>query len=280
MTASKTIVLFGILSLSLFCSVFLKNSDMGVRAVLLLAGRGLFLLGLSSWLVSVLYPWLRPSSPSPPRNHKEVPDEDVKQKQDLAREEQQMKHSEKATSYQESVLRPRNEFRLRKRVERFYRMTGEGWKLTQGQPLGEGESPEPHSEVKEEEEGSDTPNQQALRRRKLPEEATRAHPQPERPAVKRVVVLPDEPSDDADGVVRVALRCPSGRIVRRKFLKSYNSLVLLDWLHKTGYHPAIYTICTSYPRSPLDLGGDMTLADAGINTDTVFNVEEKDPSMT
>ncbi|KAJ8346357.1 hypothetical protein SKAU_G00277580 [Synaphobranchus kaupii] len=278
MTVSKTIVVFGVVSLSLFCFASVKNSSIGVRGALLLAGRGLFLLGLSSWLVSVLYPWLRPSSPSPPpRNSGEVPDEEVKRKRDLAREEQQKKHSEKATSYQESVLSPRNESRWRQREERFYRMTGEAWKLTQGQPLGEGESPELHSQ---EEEGSDTPNQQALRRRKLPESATRAPPQPERPREKRVVVLPEEPPDDAEGVVRVALRCPSGRTVKRKFLKSDNSLVLLDWLLKTGYHPAIYTISTSYPRSPLDVGRDLTLEDAGIKMDTVLNVEEKDPSMT
>lgn len=276
MTASKTIVVFGIVSLSLFCFASVKNSNMGVRGALLFAGRGVFLLGLSSWLVSVLYPWLRPSSPSP-RNRREVPDEEVKRKRDLARKEQQKKHLEKATSYEESVLRPRNEFRLRQREERFYRMTGEAWKLTQGQPLGEGESPEPQSE---EEEGSDTPNRQAVRRRKLPESATRAPPQPERPVEKRVVVLPEEPPDDAEGVVRVALRCPSGRTVKRKFLKSDNSLILLDWMLKTGYHPAIYTICTSYPRSPLDVGRALTLEDAGIKMDTVLNVEEKDPSMT
>ncbi|KAG9353608.1 hypothetical protein JZ751_011729 [Albula glossodonta] len=202
---------------------------------------------------------------------------------------------EGANSYQESVLRPRQESKLRQREERFYRMTGESWKLTQGQPLGagastfihcspqdlelsallysltrlpapvfplyfsfrkfqfhpiagrlwvwaslqEGESPEPQSQ--DEEGGSDTPNQQAVRRRKLPESATRAPPQPDRPVEKRV---------------------------------------LLDWLLKTGYHPAIYTVCTSYPRRPLDTGRDLTLADVGIKMDTVLNVEEKDPSLT
>ncbi|KAJ8286737.1 hypothetical protein GJAV_G00042720 [Gymnothorax javanicus] len=276
MTAPKTIVLFGIVSLSLFCLASVKNSSMGVRGALLLAGRGLFLLGLSGWLVSVLCLWLRPSSPPAPSHFREVPDEELKQKQELARNVQQKKHSEKVTSYQESVLSPRNESRLRQREERFYRMTGESWKLTQGQQLGEAESPE---QLSQEEEG-DTPNQQALRRRKLPESATRAPPQPERPVEKRVVVLPEEPPDDADGVVRIAMRCPSGRTVKRKFLKSCNSLVLLDWMLKIGYHPAIYTVCTSYPRCPLDLGRDLTLKDAGIEKDTVLNVEEKDPSMT
>ncbi|KAI1905331.1 hypothetical protein AGOR_G00014990 [Albula goreensis] len=246
MTASKTIVLCGVLSLSLFCLASVKNSTMGLKGALLLAGR--------------------------------VPEEEVKRKRELARKDQQEKHSEKANSYQESVLRPRQESKLKQREERFYRMTGESWKLTQGQPLGEGESPEPQSQ--DEEGGSDTPNQQAVRRRKLPESATRAPPQPERPVEKRVVTLPEEPADDAEGVVRVALRCPSGRTVQRKFLKSENSLVLLDWLLKTGYHPAIYTVCTSYPRRPLDTGRDLTLADVGIKMDTVLNVEEKDPSMT
>ncbi|XP_036385519.1 UBX domain-containing protein 8 [Megalops cyprinoides] len=281
MSASRTIVLFAILSLSLFCYASMKSSNMGVKGALLLAGRGLFLLCLSSWLVSVLYPWIRSSSPTP-RTHPEVPEEEVKRKQELARKEQQEKHSEKASSYQESVLKPRQEFRLRKKEEHFYRMTGEAWKLTQGQPLGEGETSEQHSEEEEEAEEGDneTPNQKAVRRRKLPESATRAPPPPDPPQPKRVVVLPDEPPEDAEGVVRVALRCPSGRTVRRKFLKSHNSLVLVDWLLKTGYHPAIYTICTSYPRTPLQMGKDLTLEDAGIRMDTVLNVEEKDPSMT
>lgn len=43
-----------------------------------------------------------------------------------------------ASTYQESVLRPRQEAQLQKKEQRFYRMTGEAWKLTQGQLLGVG----------------------------------------------------------------------------------------------------------------------------------------------
>lgn len=49
----------------------------------------------------------------------------------------------------------------------------------------EGESQE-EEEAEAEGRGNDTPNRQALRRRKLPESATRAPPQPERPVEKRV----------------------------------------------------------------------------------------------
>lgn len=235
------------------------------------------LLGISSWVVSSLYPRLRSvlSSETLPLSlyHE---DEEAKQKQKLAREEQQKKLRDHVLSYQESMVRPRMESSLRKQEERFYRMTGETWKLTQGQPLGNEELPERSTQS----EVSGTPNEEALRRRKLPESATKVHPKPEPPPEKRVVVLPEEPAEEAEQVVRVALRCPSGRTVHRRFLKSHSSSILLDWLWKIGYHPTMYTLCTSYPRKPLITGKNLTMEEAGILTHTVLNVEERDPSTT
>lgn len=60
----------------------------------------------------------------------------------------------------------------------------------------------------------------------------------------------------------------------------YSHQLLLDWLKKSGYHPALYALCTSYPRKPLLTAADVSLEDAGILGDTVLNVEEKDPSTT
>uniref|UniRef100_A0AAY4E2I4 UBX domain-containing protein n=1 Tax=Denticeps clupeoides TaxID=299321 RepID=A0AAY4E2I4_9TELE len=168
--------------------------------------------------------------------------------------------------HEESVVKPRKESLQRRKEKRFYRMTGEVWKLTQGQKLG----------VNEEQSAS----QRAARRRKLPETVSPMPVKRDPPQSKRVIILPEEPQANTEGVVKVALRCPSGRTVYRRFLKCHTSTVLLDWMLKTGYHPMIYTVCMSYPRKPLETGPLMTLEDVGIVRDTVLNVEEKDQSTT
>ncbi|XP_030625034.1 UBX domain-containing protein 8 [Chanos chanos] len=276
MAAFKSAVLCTVLAL-IFCFTSWKFSILGIKGALLLAGRGLFFLGLLTWLGTSLYPrlksFLRTNIPAPTECQRD--NEEEKLKQELAWREQQERHNAKSSSYQELVLRPRQEALLRQKEERFYRMTGETWKLSPGYSVGEGET-----ELHIQEDTNETPNQRAIKRRKLPVRTSRApepvHICPE----KRVIVLPDEPSDDTEGVVKVALRCPSGRTVYRRFLKSHSSFVLLDFLLKTGYHPTIYTLCTSYPRRPLLTGAELSLEDVGIVRDTVLNIEEKDPSTT
>ncbi|XP_028624060.1 UBX domain-containing protein 8 isoform X2 [Grammomys surdaster] len=88
--------------------------------------------------------------------------------------------------------------------------------------------------------------------------------------------LPEEPSETAEEVVTVALRCPSGRVLRRRFIKSWNSQVLFDWMMKIGYHKSLYSLSTSFPRRPLEVEGGLSLEDIGITVDTVLNVEEKE----
>nr|XP_023652496.1 UBX domain-containing protein 8 isoform X1 [Paramormyrops kingsleyae] len=273
MGAPKAIVLFGIISLSFLCCVYMRNYKKDFKAALLLMGRGLFLLVLSSWLLSLLYTRLRSSSPSSPTPQARSEYEDVSQKRELARKDQQERHSEKASTYQESVLKPRQEARLQNKEQRFYRMTGEAWKLTRGQLLGEGD---PSTEHLKDEDIDESPNVKAIRRRKLPETVSHIPAKADVPKEKRVVVLPDEPPENAEGMVRVVLRCPSGRTIQRKFFKSHSSRVLLDWMLKSGFPPHIYAICTSYPRRPLRMEKDLSLEDAGIDTDTVLNVEEMD----
>uniref|UniRef100_A0A4X2KTT5 UBX domain-containing protein n=1 Tax=Vombatus ursinus TaxID=29139 RepID=A0A4X2KTT5_VOMUR len=92
------------------------------------------------------------------------------------------------------------------------------------------------------------------------------------------LILPEEPPEMAQEVVTVALRCPDGRVLRRRFYKTCSSQVSLDWMMKVGYHRSIYTLSTSYPRRPLKVGEDQTLEDTGLTMDTVLNVEEKEPS--
>ncbi|XP_043825814.1 UBX domain-containing protein 8 isoform X4 [Dromiciops gliroides] len=123
----------------------------------------------------------------------------------------------------------------------------------------------------------DTPSRKASRRRKLPEPASRVSASPEQPRAKKVLALPEEPPETAAEVVAVALRCPDGRMFRRRFYKSCSAQVLLDWMMKVGYHSSIYTLSNSYPRRPLEVGEDQTLEDTGLTTDTVLNVEEKEP---
>ncbi|XP_053097370.1 UBX domain-containing protein 8 isoform X2 [Pangasianodon hypophthalmus] len=264
-----------------FFSVFLivswKFSVIGVKDAVRLAGRGLLLLSVLTWMSSCLYPRLRsylcPATPLPV----EGPAEDAHSrfKQEKARREQQHQHSAKSEKYLEAVVKPRQEAVLRKAEEDFYRMTGQSWKLSQGFTLGGEEQMMANTDGDDE-----TPSQRAARKRKELEAPNPAPVQTRLPNVKKIITLPDEPAEDANGVVKIALRCPSGRTVRRRFLKTCRSTVLLDWLHKSGYSPTLYALYTSYPRGPLLTRTDLSMEDVGIITHTTLNVEEKDPSTS
>ncbi|XP_032185301.1 UBX domain-containing protein 8 isoform X3 [Mustela erminea] len=91
-----------------------------------------------------------------------------------------------------------------------------------------------------------------------------------------VLDLPEEPPETAEEVVTVALRCPSGSVLRRRFFKSCSSQVLFDWMMKIGYHTSQYSLSTSFPRRPLEVGGGWSLQDIGITVDTVLNVEDNE----
>ncbi|KAI5099986.1 UBX domain-containing protein 8, partial [Silurus meridionalis] len=201
-----------------------------------------------------------------------VKDAHSKLKHERARREQQNQHSVKVYEFLEAVVKPRQETVLRKKEEDFYRITGQRWKLSQGFTLGGEEQTIANTEGDDE-----TPSQRAARNRKELETQNPAAVQTlQSPKEKKIIILPDEPSEDADGVVKIALRCPSGRTVRRRFLKTCRSTVLLDWLNKSGYSPTLYALYTSYPRSPLHTQTELSLEDVGIITHTILNVEEKD----
>ncbi|XP_063066521.1 UBX domain-containing protein 8 isoform X2 [Engraulis encrasicolus] len=208
------------------------------------------------------------------------PEEDAhsRQRRETARLEQQAELNQKSSHYQENILKPREEGKQKKKTENHYRLTGQSWMLTEGQGLGEGEQ----YEQEEEEDENETAQQRAVRRRRLPAMDHRPEPVPQDPPLtKRVIVLPDEPSVDTEGVVNVALRCPSGRTVYRRFLQSHPSSTLVDWMFKSGYHPAIYEVFMAYPRRrPIPADPQQTLADVGIVRNTMLQVDERDPSTT
>ncbi|XP_072632447.1 UBX domain-containing protein 8 isoform X5 [Canis lupus baileyi] len=124
----------------------------------------------------------------------------------------------------------------------------------------------------------ETSNREAAKRRNLPKPLTKISPSAEQPTQKEVLNLPEEPPEAAEEVVTVALRCPSGNVLRRRFLKSCSSQVLFDWMKKIGYHTSLYSLSTSFPRRPLEVGGGWSLQDIGITVDTVLNVEEREQS--
>nr|XP_055062805.1 UBX domain-containing protein 8 [Misgurnus anguillicaudatus] len=254
------------------CFISWKRLRIGINDVLVLASRGLLLLAICTLVIYIIHRLKSFFSPV----CQELPaSESSRLKEELVRINQQNKHKEKTSDYAEAVIKPRQNSLHQQKMEHYHRMTGEMWKLTQGFTVGD--ETETHDD-----DGVDineTPIQRAKRRQRL-QTAAGGPIQQEVQKQKMVIVLPDEPQPDTAGVVKIALRCPSGRTIHRRFLKTWSSLLLLDWMKKSGYHPVIYTLCTSYPRKPLLMAKDVSLEDAGILMDTVLNVEEKDPSTT
>ncbi|XP_066507847.1 UBX domain-containing protein 8 [Hoplias malabaricus] len=271
MAVSSRGLLFGIYCVTVCCFLSWKYSVIGVKAFLQLVCRGLLFLAVGVWVTTSLYPKLKsllfPAGPA----QLEYNEADSKLKQDQARKEQQNHHIAKSSAYHEAVLKPRQEALQKKKDEDFYRMTGHTWKLSQGFALGGGEM-----EVNPEEDNEETPNQTAARKRKQLETPHTVPIHKEPPREKRILILPEEPPENAEGVVKVALRCPSGRTVQRRFFKSCSSSVLSDWMYKSGYSPTIYALFTSYPRRPLLTCSELTIEDIGINKDTALNVGDKD----
>ncbi|XP_012504034.1 PREDICTED: UBX domain-containing protein 8 isoform X2 [Propithecus coquereli] len=228
--ASRGVVgIFFLSALPLLCLELRRGiPDIGIKDFILLCGRIFLLLALLTLIISLTTSWLN-SFKSPQAYLKEEEEEKHEKRQKLVRKKQQEAQGEKANRYIENVLKPHQEMKLKKLEERFYQMTGETWKLSNGHKLG-------------------------------------------------VFDLPEEPPETAKETVTVALRSPSGRVLRRRFFKSCSSQVLLDWMMRLGYHTSLYSLSTSFPRRPLEVEGGLSLGDVGITVDTVLNVEEKEQS--
>ncbi|XP_063311898.1 UBX domain-containing protein 8 [Pelobates fuscus] len=231
---------------------------------------------LLTLLISVLTPWISSFRQSR-EEHLEfsVPEEEKDKHQKLVRRDQQEQLSQKASYYMENFMKPREELKLKRKMEHYYKMTGQSWKLTEGQRLGADEEDDAMN-IDSDGDGSiaKTPNKEALRKRKLPEHVKMHVPKPEKPKPKKVITLPEEPNELEEGVVTVALRCPSGRVFKRRFYKICSSHVLLDWMTKLGYHPVLYTLYSSSPRCHIELNTELSIESIGIVKDTLLNVEQ------
>ncbi|XP_058553701.1 LOW QUALITY PROTEIN: UBX domain-containing protein 8-like [Neofelis nebulosa] len=275
MVSRGVIGIFLFSALPLLCLELRRGiPDLGVKDLILLCGRIFLLLALLTLIISVTTSWLNSFKSS--QVYLKEEEEKNEKRQKLVRKKQQEAQGEKVSRYMENVLKPHQEMKLRKLEEHFYQMTGETWKLSNGHKLG-------GDEELVLENGSQTSfetsnSREAAKRRNLPKPLTKISPSAEQPTQKEVLHLPEEPPETADEVVAVALRCPSGRVLRRRFFKSCSSQVLFHWMMKIGYHISLYSLSTSFPRRPLEVEEGWSLQDIGITMDTVLNVEEKDQS--
>ncbi|XP_047572683.1 UBX domain-containing protein 8 isoform X2 [Lutra lutra] len=269
MASRGVIGVFLLSALPLLCLELRRGiPHLGIKDLILLCGRIFLLLALLTLIISVTTSWLNSFKSS--QVYLKEEEEKNEEKQKLVRKKQQEAQGEKASRYIENVLKPHQEMKLRKLEERFYQMTGETWKLSNGHKLGGDE------DLVLENEAFKTSNREAAKRRNLPKLLTKISPSAEQPTRKEVLDLPEEPPERAEEVVTVALRCPSGSVLRRRFFKSCSSQVLFDWMMKIGYHTSQYSLSTSFPRCPLEVGGGWSLQDIGITVDTVLNVEENE----
>uniref|UniRef100_A0A8D0PZQ8 UBX domain-containing protein n=1 Tax=Sus scrofa TaxID=9823 RepID=A0A8D0PZQ8_PIG len=283
MVSLGVVGIFLLSALPLLCLELRRGvPDLGIKDLILLCGRIFLLLALLTLIISVATSWIN-SFKSTQVYLKallcfgvlEEEEEKNEKKQKLVRKKQQEAQGEKASRYIENVLKPYQEMKLKRLEERFYQMTGETWKLSNGHKLGGDEDLVLESESQT---SSETSNREAAKRRNLPKLLTRVSPPAAQPTQKKVLDLPEEPPETAEEVVTVALRCPSGRVLRRRFFKSCSSQVLFDWMMKIGYHPSLYSLATSFPRRLLEVEEGWSLQDLGITVDTILNVEEKEQS--
>ncbi|KAI5211162.1 UBX domain-containing protein 8 isoform X1 [Manis pentadactyla] len=274
--ASRWVVgVFLLSALPLLCLELRRGiPELGIKDLILLCGRIFLLLALLTLIISVTNSWLN-SFKSSQVYLKEEEEKKYEKRQKLVRKKQQEVQGEKAKGYKENVLKPHQEMKLKKLEQRFYQMMGETWKLSSGHKLGGDENLVLKSESQM---SFETSNREAAKRRNLPKPLTKVSPPAEQPAQEEVLDFPEEPPETAEEVVTVALRSPSGNILKRRFFKSCSSQVLFNWMVKVGYHTSLYSLSTSFPRRPLEVEEGQSLQDIGITVDTVLNVEEKEQS--
>ncbi|XP_059992638.1 UBX domain-containing protein 8 isoform X2 [Lagenorhynchus albirostris] len=248
--ASRGVVgVFLLAALPLLCLELPRGiPDLGIKDLILLCGRIFLLLTLLTLIISVTTSWVNSFKSS--QVYLKEEEEKNEKRQKLVRKKQQEAQGEKASRYIENVLKPHREMKLKKLEERFYRMTGETWKLSHGHKLGGDEDLVLESESQT---SSETSNREAAKRRNLPKPVTKVSPPAEQPTQKEVLDLPEEPPEIAEEV-------------------------LFDWMMKIGYHTSLYSLSTSFPRRALEVERGWSLQDVGITVDTVLNVEEKEQS--
>ncbi|XP_033644237.1 UBX domain-containing protein 8-like [Asterias rubens] len=212
----------------------------------------------------------------------ELSDKEKETERRKAREKIQNEYTEKGARYEEEVLKPREEAEKARLEEEFNKFAGPAWKGKSNR-LGDGKEPN------EDERPVTDSGKPVLRKRvqgtskdasavrKLPESVTRPPPvEPDQPKPqKRVVILPEEPNSNEKECITIRMRGLQSTIRTRRFLYINKVQVLLDWMTKQGYHPQLYTVCTTFPRMDLSEHVDKTLEDIELCRDVTLIIEEK-----
>ncbi|XP_059765493.1 UBX domain-containing protein 8 isoform X5 [Balaenoptera ricei] len=182
--ASRGVVgVFLLAALPLLCLELRRGiPDLGIKDLILLCGRIFLLLTLLTLIISVTTSWVNSFKSS--QVYLKEEEEKNEKRQKLVRKKQQEAQGEKASRYIENVLKPHQEMKLKKLEERFYRMTGETWKLSNGHKLGGDEDLVLESESQT---SSETANREAAKRRNLPKPVTKVSPAAEQPTQKEVL---------------------------------------------------------------------------------------------
>eukprot|EP00040_Diaphanoeca_grandis_P027603 m.157359 g.157359 ORF g.157359 m.157359 type:complete len:623 (-) comp31052_c3_seq3:79-1947(-) len=88
----------------------------------------------------------------------------------------------------------------------------------------------------------------------------------------------DEPPDDVAEVVKIQFRLPSGNRLERRFGEENTLQQVVDFVHKEGFSPDEFNVCTQRPRKVLNEQPDettTTLKEFGFAKRDVVIVEEK-----
>ncbi|XP_053434183.1 UBX domain-containing protein 8 isoform X2 [Nycticebus coucang] len=226
--ASRGVVgIFFLSALPLLCLELRRGiPEVGIKDFILLCGRIFLLLAILTLIISVTASWLNSFKSSEVYLKEE--EEKNEKRQKLTRKKQQEIQGEKAKKYKENVLKPHQEMKLKKLEERFYQMTGETWKLSNGYKLGGNED----SALEHASQTSfRTSNREAARRRSLPKPLTKAPPPAEQPTGKEVD-LPEEPPETAEEVALEFLNSrdlPASTSQTAGITDSYHCSPMSEW---------------------------------------------------
>ncbi|KAK6187251.1 hypothetical protein SNE40_005318 [Patella caerulea] len=248
-------------------------TSLDTPSLLRLIGQTFLLLGLLSFIIQWLKPRLekllsRNTKTSESQNIQEVQaSENHRLKQDKIRSTQQEEHLQKASSYSERILIPREKERLRRKEEEYQKFLSPSWKGA-GTILG-GTSNKTDEGV--------SPSLTAAQNRQAAQPIQHVvESPPAQPKQKRVIVLPPEPEEKGDNVVVVKLRTPIRSVCQRRFLTTNTIQDVLDYMTTVGYSQAFYTLAMTYPRAILTIQSDQSLGDMNFYPQITLNIEEKD----
>ncbi|XP_077863319.1 UBX domain-containing protein 8-like isoform X2 [Saccoglossus kowalevskii] len=229
-------------------------------------------------------------------------EDELNTKKEASRQKLQGEHTVKATDFNDRILKPRREAKEKEKEEKFYRFAGPAWK-GKGEALGNaseekctagshvaGTSRDAASvRVLPESVTNPTPpvDKEAKHAEDLRREAKRKEKEEQfyrfaGPAWKGkgqalgTITLPEEPAEGSPMVMTIALKTPTGRTHRRRFLYTDNIQILIDYMTKLGYHPTMYSISSTYPRHCLTSDLEKTFEDLGLTKDVALVIEEKE----